>query len=157
MISREFDNEIDAAVRSRIVQIKIKTISYIIISSCAIMIPTTTICLLFVSLIGFADFRIISKDPREALAFRVIHINDIHAHYDQINEILGRCNVEQAEAKQCYGGVARVKTAVDEIRHLQPEMDSIFLNAGDYYQVTKIRLPELDEVPFGCDDNVKIL
>ena len=99
------------------------------------MTSATTILSFFISLIGFAEFRIISKDPREELAFRVIHINDIHAHYDQINEILGRCNVEQAEAKQCYGGVARVKTAVDEIRHLQPEMDSIFLNAGDYYQV----------------------
>ena len=77
----------------------------------------------------------VPHDDEEALAFRLIHVNDIHAHFDPINEITGRCNAEQAENEKCYGGVARLKTAVDQIRNMEPKMESLFLNAGDYYQV----------------------
>ena len=77
----------------------------------------------------------VPHDDEEALAFRLIHVNDIHAHFDPINEITGRCNAEQAENGKCFGGVARLKTAVDEIKNMEPKMESLFLNAGDYYQV----------------------
>ena len=91
-----------------------------------------------VILFKYVNLKSLNDNFKEALAFRLVHINDIHAHFDQINEILGRCNIQQAESNQCYGGVARLKTAVDQIRNLKPEMDSIFLNAGDYYQVSLI-------------------
>ena len=77
----------------------------------------------------------VPHDDVEALSFRLIHVNDIHAHFDPINEITGRCNAEQAENGNCFGGVARLKTAVDQIRNMEPKMESLFLNAGDYYQV----------------------
>lgn len=66
---------------------------------------------------------------------KLIHINDIHAHFEQVNENTGRCNAEQESQNQCFGGAARIKTAVDQIRNTNPEIPSIFLNAGDYYQV----------------------
>ena len=93
------------------------------------------ICVL---LFKYVFLKSLNDDFKESLAFRLAHINDIHAHFDQINEILGRCNIQQANSNQCYGGVARLKTAVDQVRNLKPEMDSIFLNAGDYYQVSFI-------------------
>ena len=93
------------------------------------------ICVL---LFKYVFLKSLNDDFKESLAFRLVHINDIHAHFDQINEILGRCNIQQANSNQCYGGVARLKTAVDQVRNLKPEMDSIFLNAGDYYQVSFI-------------------
>ncbi len=37
----------------------------------------------------------------------VAHVNDIHAHFDQVNEDVGRCHEEQAEAGECYGGMSR--------------------------------------------------
>ena len=77
----------------------------------------------------------VPHDDVEDLSFRLIHVNDIHAHFDPINEITGRCNAEQAENRNCFGGVARLKTAVDQIRNMEPKMESLFLNAGDYYQV----------------------
>ena len=75
------------------------------------------------------------QNEEPALTFKLIHINDIHAHFEEVNVNTGRCHQDQAEAKQCYGGAARIKTMVDRIRSEKPEMDSIFLNAGDYYQV----------------------
>ena len=77
----------------------------------------------------------VPHDDVEALSLRLIHVNDIHAHFDPINEITGRCNAEQAANENCFGGVARLKTAVDQIRNMEPKMESLFLNAGDYYQV----------------------
>ncbi len=76
-----------------------------------------------------------SLQSEPALSFKLIHINDIHAHFEEVNINTGRCHEDQAEADQCFGGAARIKTMVDRIRNEKPEMDSIFLNAGDYYQV----------------------
>lgn len=70
-----------------------------------------------------------------SLSFKLIHINDIHAHFEEVNENVGRCHREQAEANQCFGGAPRIKTAVDQIRNEKPDLPSVFLNAGDYYQV----------------------
>ena len=77
----------------------------------------------------------IEAEAEAALSFKLIHINDIHAHFEQVNVNTGRCHAEQAEQNQCFGGAARIKTMVDRIRNDKPGMDSIFLNAGDYYQV----------------------
>ena len=89
------------------------------------------ICIIIFQLVNPSVLK--SNFNKEAVAFRLIHINDIHAHFDQVSENVGRCKADQDNA--CFGGVARLKTAVDHIRNLKPEMDSIFLNAGDYYQV----------------------
>ena len=94
-----------------------------------------TLIFIIIFFISCVELKFLDKDPNEALAFRLIHINDIHAHFDQVSEMTGRCRAEDEANGDCYGGVARLKTAVDEIRNLEPEMDSIFLNAGDYYQV----------------------
>ena len=37
----------------------------------------------------------------------VAHLNDIHAHFEEVNEEVGRCHEEQAEAGECYGGMSR--------------------------------------------------
>ena len=96
----------------------------------------TLIQLIGIIFLNYVELKYLTHKTKEALAFRLVHINDIHAHFDPINENLGRCHQEQAQNKQCYGGVARLKTAVDQIRNMKPKMDSIFINAGDYYQVS---------------------
>ena len=101
-----------------------------------VMLHTLVICIIFFQSVELRSVTI-EVDPNEveSLAFRLIHINDIHAHYDQVSENTGRCKAEEAASYSCFGGIARVKTAVDGIRNLKPDMESIFLNAGDYYQV----------------------
>ena len=101
-----------------------------------VMLYAIVICIIFFQSVELRSVTI-EVDPNEveSLAFRLIHINDIHAHYDQVSENTGRCKAEEAASYSCFGGIARVKTAVDGIRNLKPDMESIFLNAGDYYQV----------------------
>ena len=66
-----------------------------------------------------------NKDGND-FTLTVVHVNDIHAHFEQVNEQVrmkstiysnncyfyltfqtGRCHTEQAEAEQCFGGAAR--------------------------------------------------
>ena len=58
----------------------------------------------------------------------VVHVNDIHAHFEEINVNTSRCRPEN----DCYGGVARLAYKKNEIMKQAP--NSIFLNAGDFYQ-----------------------
>ena len=100
-----------------------------------VMLHTLVICIIFFQSVELRSVKIEADRNEESLAFRLIHINDIHAHFDQINVNTGRCKVSDAASNSCFGGIARVKTAVDGIRNAKPDMESIFLNAGDYYQV----------------------
>ncbi|KAL2158096.1 hypothetical protein VTH06DRAFT_4664 [Thermothelomyces fergusii] len=59
------------------------------------------------------------------------HINDVHAHLDQFSKSGTDCtNPENG----CFGGYARVKTVLKEMRPLHP--DSLLLNVGDEFQGT---------------------
>ena len=101
-----------------------------------VMLQAIVICIIFFQSVELRSVTIeVDANEVEALAFRLIHINDIHAHFDQINVNTGRCKASDAASNSCFGGIARVKTAVDGIRNAKPDMESIFLNAGDYYQV----------------------
>ena len=42
----------------------------------------------------------------------IIHVNDIHAHFEEVSAELGRCQKD----KPCYGGAARMATKVIELR-----------------------------------------
>ena len=69
------------------------------------------------------------------LHFKGCDFTLIFSHFEPVNENVGRCHKDQIEANQCFGGAARIKTAADRIRNEKADMPSIFLNAGDYYQV----------------------
>lgn len=59
------------------------------------------------------------------------HLNDVHAHLDQY----ARSGSDCRDATQgCYGGYARIKSKVDDLRRLYP--NSLLLNAGDEFQGT---------------------
>ncbi|XP_074040522.1 apyrase [Leptinotarsa decemlineata] len=60
----------------------------------------------------------------------VIHFNDFHARFDQINENGGSCKKES----ECVGGFSRLYTQIKKIREENPK--SILLNAGDTFQGT---------------------
>ena len=69
-----------------------------------------------------------TKDHVETFNLTVVHINDIHAHFEEINANTSRCRPEN----DCFGGVARLNYKKNEIMKNAP--NSIFLNAGDFYQ-----------------------
>ena len=59
------------------------------------------------------------------------HVNDVHAHLDEFSSAGTDCTDPR---KGCYGGYARIKHTIDELR---PQYDdSLWLNAGDEFQGT---------------------
>ena len=69
-------------------------------------------------------------NQNDPLKITVVHINDIHAHIEEIKVNTTRCRVEDGQV--CYGGVARLAFKKNEIFQQDPE--ALFLNAGDFYQ-----------------------
>ncbi|KAF9023510.1 5'-nucleotidase [Hymenopellis radicata] len=61
----------------------------------------------------------------------IFHINDVHAHLDEFRSTGTDCT---DATKGCYGGYARVKDMVDDLRPNQE--NSLFLNLGDEFQGT---------------------
>ena len=70
------------------------------------------------------------------LKIRVLHTNDLHSRFDEVTISGSKCKVKDKKKNLCYGGVARIKYMVDQIRNQQkPDDNVLFLNAGDFFQV----------------------
>ncbi|KAJ0163299.1 5'-nucleotidase [Colletotrichum tanaceti] len=59
------------------------------------------------------------------------HVNDVHAHLDEFSSSGTDCTRPE---RGCYGGYARIKHTVDELRPRYN--DSLWLNVGDEFQGT---------------------
>ena len=68
-----------------------------------------------------------------ALQLTVLHTNDLHSRFDEVTSTGSECNPKPQSNKKCFGGVARIKHVVDQIK--QQDENVIFLNAGDFFQV----------------------
>ena len=64
----------------------------------------------------------------------VLHTNDLHSRFDQVTAFGAECATPPRS--KCYGGVARIKSVVDDIKRQEPH--TVFLNAGDFFQVNCI-------------------
>ena len=72
----------------------------------------------------------IPVDKADPFSLTVIHVNDIHAHFEEVNVNTTRCRTE--DNQECFGGVARLSQKKKEI--MQQDPHALFLNAGDFYQ-----------------------
>lgn len=72
----------------------------------------------------------IEKD--ELFNLTIIHTNDVHSRYDQINSAATDCTKEQFEKKRCYGGTARHKTIIDKLR--KENKNTLLFDGGDQFQ-----------------------
>ena len=86
------------------------------------------------------EYQQLLKDQQETeidnLKIRVLHTNDLHSRFDEVTISGSKCKVKDKKKKSCYGGVARIKYMVDQIRNQQkPDENVLFLNAGDFFQV----------------------
>lgn len=86
---------------------------------------TTTFYYVFSPSISF-----IEKD--ELFNLTIIHTNDVHSRYDQINSAATNCTKEQYEKRSCYGGTARHKTIIDKLR--KENKNTLLLDGGDQFQ-----------------------
>lgn len=69
------------------------------------------------------------------LKLTIVHTNDMHSRIDETNAQSGKC---AGDSSKCYGGFARVKRAVEEVKtnSSREGRATIFLNAGDTFQGT---------------------
>lgn len=44
------------------------------------------------------------------LKLTVLHNNDMHGRFEQVNQRTGICQPDDAKANKCYGGFARIAT-----------------------------------------------
>lgn len=75
--------------------------------------------------------------PSAAAAYtlHILHINDLHSRIESIGESGSTCSAEDEAAGACFGGVARLKTAIDARRdELTARGENVIvLDAGDQF------------------------
>ncbi|WAR07537.1 5NTD-like protein [Mya arenaria] len=64
----------------------------------------------------------------------ILHTNDVHARFEQINKYGADCSVDDAAAGKCFGGVARRHTKIKDIRNGHDNV--LLLDAGDQFMGT---------------------
>lgn len=64
----------------------------------------------------------------------ILHINDFHSRFDPITGSDSNCDAETDAAGECFGGIARLKTIIDDTRAKYEGGNSLLLSAGDNFQ-----------------------
>ena len=63
----------------------------------------------------------------------ILHTNDFHDRFEPISQYDGPCSAEDNAAGECFGGIARLVTAIGEARERAGE-NVILIDAGDQFQ-----------------------
>lgn len=66
----------------------------------------------------------------------ILHVNDVHSRIEPINKYNGTCKPTDNAAGKCFGGMARLKTAIDKRRNALKAAgrNVLVLDAGDQFQ-----------------------
>jgi 5'-nucleotidase len=64
----------------------------------------------------------------------ILHINDLHSRIEPISAFDSTCSAEDDAAGECFGGVARLKTLIDQKRAELEGENVLVLDAGDQFQ-----------------------
>ncbi|SCX25777.1 5'-nucleotidase C-terminal domain-containing protein [Agrobacterium rosae] len=87
---------------------------------------------------GLMTASVVSLSAGAALAdyqLNILHINDLHSRIEAINKSDSTCSTAEADKKECFGGIARVKSAIDARRtELGANANILVLDAGDQFQ-----------------------
>jgi 5'-nucleotidase len=75
-----------------------------------------------------------SPKPEVVNKLTLLHTNDIHSHLEEFNRGGTACRATDIGNNTCFGGAARIKTKVDEIR--AKTKDVVLFDAGDQFQGT---------------------
>ncbi|WP_440981451.1 5'-nucleotidase C-terminal domain-containing protein [Shinella sumterensis] len=88
---------------------------------------------------GLLAASLIALSSGSALAdyeLNILHINDLHSRIEAINKYDSTCTAEEDDKNECFGGIARVKTAIDNARKALTDAKAnvLVLDAGDQFQ-----------------------
>jgi len=77
------------------------------------------------------------SDNSASIPLTIAHMNDIHAHYSPASLLFGECSPLEDDSS-CFGGVARMKTAIQSIKESasKGKGDVLVLHAGDQFTGT---------------------
>jgi 5'-nucleotidase len=66
----------------------------------------------------------------------ILHFNDFHSRFESITSSDSNCNAEGEEKGECFGGIARLKTAIETERNKLRDAGEnvVLLSAGDNFQ-----------------------
>ncbi len=84
-----------------------------------------------------ASFIALSANAAQAdYVLDILHINDLHSRIESINRFNSTCSREDEMERKCFGGIARVKTKIDQRRAALGEQGAnvLVLDAGDQFQ-----------------------
>lgn len=89
--------------------------------------------------LGMLSVSVITLSAGAALAdyeLNILHINDFHSRIESINKSDSTCSAEEEGKNECFGGAARLLTAINQTRDaLKAEGKNVLLlNAGDNFQ-----------------------
>jgi 5'-nucleotidase len=87
--------------------------------------------------LGLFSASVLALTAGTALAdfeLNILHINDLHSRIEAINKSDSTCSAEDAAKNECFGGIARVKAAIDARRAELSGKNVLTLDAGDQFQ-----------------------
>ena len=64
----------------------------------------------------------------------ILHMNDWHSRIESVNKYDSTCSAEDEGEGKCFGGAARLVTAVADARKRNKGGNVVMLNAGDNFQ-----------------------
>ncbi|HWK64860.1 MAG TPA: 5'-nucleotidase C-terminal domain-containing protein [Rhizobiaceae bacterium] len=64
----------------------------------------------------------------------ILHINDWHSRIESNNKFESTCSAEEEGKDECFGGAARLVTAINERRKALEGQNVLLLNGGDNFQ-----------------------
>jgi 5'-nucleotidase / UDP-sugar diphosphatase len=87
-------------------------------------------------LCGVAFVALMATQASAEFTLHVLHINDLHSRIEPISRFGSTCSAEDNAAGECFGGVARVHTMINELRDsLRAAGENVIvLDAGDQFQ-----------------------
>jgi 5'-nucleotidase / UDP-sugar diphosphatase len=89
---------------------------------------------LFFVLIFNSGCATMTPGPTKEFNLTLLHTNDVHARLLPINAFDQTCDDREIEKQQCFGGVARRFSKIEEIR--KKEKNVLLVDAGDQFQGT---------------------
>ena len=77
-----------------------------------------------------------SSSANADFSLNILHINDVHSRIESINKYDSTCNAKGEEEGKCFGGVARIKTMIDQRRAELKDAGKnvLVIDAGDQFQ-----------------------
>ncbi|CAN7145028.1 5'-nucleotidase C-terminal domain-containing protein [Rhizobium sp. LjRoot254] len=86
------------------------------------------------AMLGASAFALSAGAAFADYELNILHINDFHSRIESINKFDSTCSAEDEGKGECFGGAARLLTAINETRAALAGKNVLLLNAGDNFQ-----------------------